>query len=283
MGKNLKAEIDPKSGFCFGVVNAIKKAEEILAEGKPLYCLGQIVHNDEEVGRLEQKGLITISREELFKLRNQTVLIRAHGEPPSTYKTLESGGNKIIDATCPIVIKLQKRVKTSFEEGRKVLIFGKNDHPEVVGLRGQIAPEDQVVFEKYEDLDLSHLPKQLTLYSQTTMSIKELYRVRDNLAAEGFEVDFKDTVCRQVSGRVEELKEFSRRHDKVIFVTGKNSSNGKVLFAHCKEVNPNSYKITSLKEIQEDWFSPNDTVGVCGATSTPSWLMEEVKTLVENL
>ena len=283
MGLNLRAEIDPRSGFCFGVVNAIKKAEEILLKGHKLYCLGQIVHNDEEVNRLEKMGLVTVDREQLKGLSNQTVLIRAHGEPPETYMMLEEGGNTVIDATCPIVIKLQQRVKKSSVSGDKILIFGKRDHPEVIGLKGQVSPESMVVFEKFEDLDLEDLPKKLTLYSQTTRSIKELYEVRDRLEEAGFDVDLKDTVCRQVSGRVEELIEFSKSHDKIVFVTGKKSSNGKVLFATCKEVNPKSYKITSPREIDKAWFAEGDTVGVCGATSTPSWLMEEVKAWVEGL
>jgi 4-hydroxy-3-methylbut-2-enyl diphosphate reductase len=282
MRLNLRAEIDPNSGFCFGVVNAITKAEEMLKAGGKLYCLGQIVHNDEEVNRLEKMGLITVSREHLSGLHNETVLIRAHGEPPETYKALVDGGNVIIDATCPIVIKLQKRVKASSEKGDKILIFGKIDHPEIVGLKGQIDADNQIVFEQFEDLDLSSLPRRLTLYSQTTRSVKELYQVRDLLLEAGFDVDFKDTVCRQVSGRVDELAEFCKTHDKVVFVTGKNSSNGKVLFATCLEVNVNSYKITSPKEIRIDWFSEGDSVGICGGTSTPSWLMEEVKVMIES-
>ncbi len=283
MSLSLHAEIDPHSGFCFGVVNAITKAEEILTTGNKLYCLGQIVHNDEEVNRLEQMGLITVSREELSGLKKQTVLIRAHGEPPETYETLRNGDNIIIDATCPIVIKLQKRVKTSSEEGDKILIFGKKDHPEVIGLKGHIDPDNNIVFERFEDLDLNLLPKKLILYSQTTMSIRELYAGSDLLKKAGFDVDLKDTVCRQVSGRVEELIEFSRKHDTIIFVTGKNSSNGKVLFARCEEVNPRSHKITSSKDIQPGWFSGGDSVGICGGTSTPSWLMEEVKARIEQL
>ena len=283
MGLNLKAEIDKKSGFCFGVVNAIKKAEEILNDGKRLYCLGQIVHNDEEVRRLEKIGLVTVSKDELAELSNETVLIRAHGEPPETYEILRRGENAIIDATCPIVIKLQNRVNKSSAEGVKILIFGKDNHPEVVGLKGHIDTGNFIVFESFAELDLSSLPAKLILYSQTTMSVRELYEGRDMLTKAGFDVDLKDTVCRQVSGRVEELSEFSRKHDKIIFVSGKNSSNGKVLFAHCKEVNPYSYKITSAKEIHKEWFAKYDSVGICGGTSTPSWLMTDVKQKVERI
>ena len=279
----MKAEIDQNSGFCFGVVNAIKKAEEMLQDGKKLYCLGQIVHNDEEVNRLENMGLITVSREELATLRRETVLIRAHGEPPETYNILKLGENTIIDATCPIVIKLQKRVNGSSQSGGMILIFGKHDHPEVAGLMGHANSENLVVFENFEELNLKALPEKLILYSQTTMSIRELYAGRDMLLKAGFDVDLKDTVCRQVSGRVEELVEFSRKHDKIIFVSGKNSSNGKMLFTHCKEVNPSSYKITSPKEIHTEWFSESDTVGICGGTSTPSWLMADVKKTIEGL
>ena len=283
MGLNLRAEIDPKSGFCFGVVNAIKKAEEILREGKTLYCLGQIVHNDEEVNRLEKMGLVTVTRDQLPGIKNQTVLIRAHGEPPETYKILEHGNNEIIDATCPIVIKLQKRVKSSGQKDETILIFGKKDHPEVVGLIGQIQSKNHIVFENFEELDLESLPVNITLYSQTTMSIKRLYDIQDRLTGAGFTVDFKDTICRQVSSREGELSKFCRKHNKIVFVTGKESSNGRVLFNHCKTVNPQSYKITSTGELQRNWFDENDSVGICGATSTPTWLMEEVKAAIEKL
>jgi len=283
MKLNLTAEIDPRSGFCFGVVNAIEMAEKFLDNGDKLYCLGQIVHNDEEVSRLERKGLITFQKEDLHNLRNQTILIRAHGEPPETYRILKEGGNTVIDATCPIVIKLQKRVSNSSEKGELILIFGKNDHPEVVGLKGHIDPERLIVFERYDELDLKKLPKEITLYSQTTMNVSELYNVKDRLEEAGFEVKLKDTVCRQVSGRLEEIIRFCQNHDKVIFIAGRNSSNGKVLFSSCKEVNQNSYKVTSAKEIQREWFSEGDSVGICGATSTPSWLMDEAKELIESM
>jgi 4-hydroxy-3-methylbut-2-enyl diphosphate reductase len=277
MNLGLRADIDNSSGFCFGVVNAIKKAEEILSEGKKLFCLGQIVHNDEEVTRLEQMGMITLAREDIESIRNQTVLIRAHGEPPETYEILRRGENEIIDATCPIVIKLQNRVQKSSDEGKTILIFGKDNHPEVVGLKGHINQKKQVVFENFEDLDLENLPRKITLYSQTTRSLEKLYEMKQRLEEEGFEVDFKDTVCRKVSGRGEELRVFASNYDKIVFVSGRNSSNGKVLFDICQEVNRDSHKIASPGEINPGWFNKGDSVGICGATSTPRWLMEEVR------
>lgn len=276
MSLNLSVKIDPQSGFCFGVVKAIQRAEEILQQNGKLYCLGQIVHNDEEIKRLEKMGMITISHEEALGLKGQKILIRAHGEVPETYDMLRERGNEVIDATCPIVLKLQKRVKESQNEGETILIFGKANHAEVVGLLGHLNGKG-VVFEHFDDLDLKSLPKSVTLYSQTTRSIKELYRVKDLLIEAGLQVKLKDTICRQVSGREDAMGEFCASNDVIVFVAGKNSSNGRVLFEGCKKKNQQSYIISSPDEIESAWFKTGDSVGICGATSTPTWLMEDVR------
>jgi len=282
MSMNLKVEIDPRSGFCFGVVKAIKRALEILrAEGK-LYCLGQIVHNDEEVKRLQDLGMITLTHDEIANIYGQKVLIRAHGEPPETYELLRKNGNEILDATCPIVLKLQGRIKQSELDGDFILIYGKANHPEVVGLMGHLNGQG-VVFSNFEDLDLASLPDRVTLYSQTTMSIEKLYAVRQKLEDSGIRVLLKDTICRQVSGRKEEMQEFCRKHDVVIFISGVGSSNGKVLFESCLEVNPRSYKISGISEIDSNWFRECRSVGICGATSTPMWQMEQAMQMIKSL
>lgn len=282
MSLDLRVTIDPRSGFCFGVIKAIQRAEQILKEEGKLYCLGQIVHNDEEVKRLEQLGMKTITHEELGQLHNQKILIRAHGEPPETYRRLEMTGNEVIDATCPIVLKLQERVKKAQEKEEHILIFGKKDHPEVKGLMGHLEGKG-VVFERFEELDVSKLPKTVTLYSQTTMNVDQLYSCRDQLEEQGIRVKLKDTVCRQVSGRQDDMSRFCRDHDVIIFVAGRNSSNGKMLFSGCSRVNSNSHKLSSIEEIKTNWFKPGDSVGICGATSTPTWLMEEVKSYLQSL
>ncbi|MFA6129164.1 MAG: 4-hydroxy-3-methylbut-2-enyl diphosphate reductase [Bacteroidales bacterium] len=276
MSLNLKVDIDPRSGFCFGVVQAIRRAEEILKKEGTLYCLGQIVHNDEEVKRLQKAGMITVTHEQLTEIRGQKVLIRAHGEPPETYELLRRNGNEILDATCPIVLKLQGRIKHSEGQGESILIYGKANHPEVIGLMGHLEGNG-IVFKEFEELDLDTLPDRVTLYSQTTMSIEKLYAVRQKLEEAGIRVLLKDTVCRQVSGRKEEMQAFCRIHNVIIFISGVESSNGRVLFEACKHVNPQSYKISSVEEIDPSWFQPGNTVGICGATSTPMWQMEEAR------
>ena len=248
MGLNLKVEIDPRSGFCFGVVKAIHRAEEILKNEGKLYCLGQIVHNDEEVKRLKQLGMISLTHEEMAHIHGQKVLIRAHGEPPETYEILQRNGNEILDATCPIVLKLQDRMKRSEGEGECILIYGKANHPEVVGLMGHLKG-NAVVFKEFEELDLDLLPGRVTLYSQTTMGVEKLYTVRQKLEESGIRVLLKDTVCRQVSGRKVEMQAFCRKHDVIIFISGVESSNGRVLFDACRQVNPHSYKISAVNEI----------------------------------
>ena len=280
---SLSVSIDHKSGFCFGVVYAIQMAEDILDEEGVLYCLGDIVHNDEEVKRLTAKGLVTISHEDLVNLKGKKVLIRAHGEPPETYKMALENDIELIDASCPVVLKLQNRVKQAYDEDGQdapVYIYGKHGHAEVKALMGQTG-DDSVVFQDISELDLDTMPRRITLFSQTTKDTRKLYEIRDTMEAKGISVDFNDTICRQVSNRDLELREYVKHFDKIIFVSGTKSSNGKVLFGVCKEFNPNSYFISSPEEIQDEWFGENDTVGICGATSTPLWLMEQVKARIE--
>jgi 4-hydroxy-3-methylbut-2-enyl diphosphate reductase len=273
---NLSVHIDENSGFCFGVVYAIEMAEDMLdTEGK-LFCLGDIVHNDEEVKRLEKKGLIIISHEELLNLKDASVLIRAHGEPPSTYKLAIENNLTLIDASCPVVLKLQNRIKNSHDKKEEIFIYGKHGHAEVVGLQGQTNNE-AVVFQDIAELNISSLPEEITLYSQTTKSTDNFYKIKDHLESEGVKVKAHDTICRQVSNRDIELRVFAKKYDRIIFVSGTKSSNGKVLYNICKENNPNTYFISNKDELQMDWFTPNEKIGVCGATSTPMWLMEEVK------
>lgn len=278
--KNLQVTIDSDSGFCFGVVYAIDMAEEILADEGYLYCLGDIVHNDEEVERLKAKGLRIIEHDALKTLKNEKVLIRAHGEAPDTYRTALENNITLIDASCPVVLKLQNRIKTSFDKKEKILIFGKHGHAEVIGLQGQTNGE-AIVFQDIAELDNVELPHNITLYSQTTKSMDKFYGVRDELVNRGYELNANDTICRQVSNRDKDLPEFARRFDKIAFVSGIKSSNGKVLFEVCRKHNPNTYFISSVNDIRPDMFSAGDTVGIAGATSTPMWLMEEIKTELE--
>ncbi|MBV6642802.1 MAG: 4-hydroxy-3-methylbut-2-enyl diphosphate reductase [Cyclobacteriaceae bacterium] len=273
---NLKTHIDQNSGFCFGVVYAIEIAEEILNTDGHLYCLGDIVHNDEEVKRLEAKGLKIISHEELRDLHDEKVLIRAHGEPPSTYELAINNNLTLVDASCPVVLKLQNRIKNSYDKEEQIYIYGKHGHAEVVGLLGQ-TNDNAVVFQDFDELDMDNLPKKITLYSQTTKSTDNFYAIKDRLIENGFEVTANDTICRQVSNRDKELRNFAREYDKIVFVSGTKSSNGKVLYNICKENNVNSYFVSNKSELDKAWFSLGDSVGICGATSTPMWLMEEVK------
>jgi len=279
---NLKIRIDDESGFCFGVVSAIQKAEKELAESGELYCLGEIVHNDEEVKRLEAQGMFNISKQDLQNIRNKTILFRAHGEPPVSYEVAMKNGNRIIDASCPIILKLQKRFRESFEKGETIYLYGKPNHPEVIGLNGQIGNK-AVVFGHLEDLDLNKIPKKITIYSQTTMSIENFYAIVDKLEESGIEVTVKDTICRQVSHREPRLRLFSRKFDKIVFVAGKHSSNGSVLYNVCLHENPNTFFVSSPEEIQGSWFNKDDSVGICGATSTPMWLMKNVQQKILSL
>ena len=277
---NLQVTIDKDSGFCFGVIYAIDMAEDILEEDGYLYCLGDIVHNDEEVGRLKAKGLRIIDHAALKDLRNEKVLIRAHGEAPETYRTALENNITLIDASCPVVLKLQNRIKTSFDAKEKILIFGKHGHAEVVGLQGQTNNE-ALVFQDLAELDNVELPQKITLYSQTTKSMDKFYHIKDVLTERGYELNANDTICRQVSNRDKDLPEFARRFNKIVFVSGIKSSNGKVLFEVCRKHNPNTYFISSASELKPDMFSPGDTIGIAGATSTPMWLMEDVKAELE--
>ena len=274
--KNLQVYIDQHSGFCFGVVYAIEMAEEILEEQGYLYCLGDIVHNDEEVKRLTSKGLKIINHDELENLTNEKVLIRAHGEPPSTYELSITNNLTLIDASCPVVLKLQNRIKNSFDKEEQIYIYGKHGHAEVIGLLGQ-TNNKAIVFQDISELDLPSMPRNITLYSQTTKSTDKFYEINQILSENGITVRTNDTICRQVSNRDKELRDFANRFDKIIFVSGTKSSNGKVLFNVCKEKNPNTHFVSNADEIDIDWFDQNDTVGICGATSTPMWLMEQVR------
>ena len=290
----MKVNIDPDSGFCFGVVTAIRKAEEQLSENESLYCLGDIVHNAAEVERLRLKGLRTITHDDLPALRNVRMLLRAHGEPPSTYELARRNGIDIIDATCPVVLQLQKRIKEAYDEGRKVLsrgetppqilIYGKNGHAEVNGLVGQTCGE-ALVIQGPEDLDKVNFSRDILLYSQTTKSISGFREIADEIRRRmrGGRFEAFDTICRQVSGRMEKIRAFARDHEVTVFVSGAKSSNGKVLFAECREVNPRSYHISGPGELRPEWFEGVASVGVCGATSTPLWLMEAVAEALRKL
>lgn len=279
MKYDLSVTIDKASGFCFGVVYAIDMAEDILNQEDYLYCLGDIVHNDEEVKRLTDKGLRIIDHQELQGLRGEKVLIRAHGEAPSTYQLALENDLTLIDASCPVVLKLQNRIKSSYDEDEQILIFGKHGHAEVVGLQGQTDGK-AIVFADLAELDDVALPSRLTLYSQTTKSTDIFYHIKDELISRGYDVKANDTICRQVSNRYSDLEKFVVNYEVILFVSGKKSSNGKVLYDVCKKFNPNAYFISNVEEIDFSWFKPGDRVGICGATSTPMWLMDRVKSFL---
>ena len=281
--KQMRVEIDNDSGFCFGVVTAIRKAEEELEKTGTLYCLGDIVHNSDEVQRLSDKGLRIITHEEMEQLHDVKVLLRAHGEPPATYELARRNNIEIIDATCPVVLRLQQRIKQSFAttENRRpqIVIYGKKGHAEVNGLVGQTAGE-AIVIENIAELDRVDFTRPIALYSQTTKSLTGFKEVIDEIQrrmAPGVPFQNYDTICRQVANRVEKLQHFARNHDVILFVAGKKSSNGKVLYGNCLEVNPATHLISNASEINPEWIEGADSVGICGATSTPRWLMEEVK------
>ena len=283
----MKVEIDLKSGFCFGVVNAINKAEYALQTEDNLYCLGDIVHNGMEVSRLEALGLITIDHEKYFTLNNCKVLLRAHGEPPSTYEYAKLNNIELIDATCPVVLKLQQRVKNAFHEmvdkDGQVVLFGKKGHAEVVALDGQTGNK-AIIIENEKDLDQIDLKKPAYIFSQTTKSVQEFHRLTGIIKSQSEEkIEIKDTICRQVANRVPLMKSFASKHDVVVFVGGKKSSNAKLLFDICRQTNPNSYFISNKEEINTTWFAGHERVGICGATSTPQWLMEEIADVIREL
>ncbi len=285
----VKIEIDKDSGFCFGVVTAIRKAEEELDKSGHLYCLGDIVHNSNEVERLCAKGLETITHADLKNLHDVKVLLRAHGEPPETYRIAKENNIEIIDATCPVVLQLQQRIKMAYSmpaKGEKplILIYGKNGHAEVNGLVGQTKGE-AVVVQNVDELDNVDLSRDIALYSQTTKSLEGFSRMVEEISSRKKEGKFEsfDTICRQVANRIPKIREFAKSHEVILFVCGKKSSNGKVLFEQCKEVNPNSYFISNEKEVNQQWFKGVEHIGICGATSTPSWLMNNVKLYLEEL
>lgn len=278
--------VDDKSGFCFGVTNAIGKAEEILASESELYCLGEIVHNDVEVSRLADKGLVTIDHNLLKNINNRKVLIRAHGEPPTTYQQAKANGLEIIDASCPVVLKLQERIRKSYatalQNGGQIVIYGKKGHAEVNGLVGQ-TENSAIVVESINDIDAIDFGKPICLYSQTTKSIEDFKalkaEIERRIAETGSDLstfESHDTICRQVANRQPQLMQFAKTNDVIIFVSGKKSSNGKVLYEVCRSQNEQTYMVEDENEIESSWFNQAQSVGICGATSTPRWLMERV-------
>lgn len=291
----MQVTIDSNSGYCFGVEFAIKMAEDEMEQSDKLYCLGDIVHNAMEVKRLREKGLVIIDREQLEELRDCKVLIRAHGEPPETYRTALENNIELIDASCPVVLKLQHRVKSAFdrmerEEGQ-IVIYGKKGHAEVIGLTGQTLEKAIVVMED-SDLDKIDYNRPVTLFSQTTKSTKGFYAISEKIEerireakGELTHMDFNsnDSICRQVSNREPQLLKFAQENDVILFVSGKKSSNGKALHQVCLSQNPRSYFIESETEVSPEWFGSEDKVGICGATSTPRWLMEQVEEKIEDL
>ncbi|SFG44031.1 4-hydroxy-3-methylbut-2-enyl diphosphate reductase [Prevotella sp. KH2C16] len=277
----IQIEIDSGSGFCFGVTTAIKKAEEELAAGKTLYCLGDIVHNGMEVERLHSKGLVTINHDQLKELHDVKVLLRAHGEPPETYEIARRNNIEIIDATCPVVLQLQRRIKRQNDNNQsaQIVIFGKTGHAEVLGLVGQTHGR-AIVVENLEGVKGLDFSRDIYLYSQTTKSLDEFHRIIEYIQThirEGATFRSFDTICRQVANRMPNIASFAARHDLVLFVSGRKSSNGKVLFHECCSVNANSYQIESPEEIDMRWLDGVQTIGICGATSTPKWLMEQCR------
>ena len=277
----IRIDIDPDSGFCFGVTSAISKAEAELVGNTPLYCLGDIVHNSDEVERLEAKGLITISHDELNRLHDVKVLLRAHGEPPSTYETARRNNIEIIDATCPVVLALQRRINETYSQTDppQIVIYGKLGHAEVNGLVGQ-TDGTAIVVEDNEGLTKIDFSRPIAVYSQTTKPLegfKAMCReIRDH-AEDPDSVTCHDTICRRVSNRVEGIRRFAADHSVVLFVAGKKSSNGRVLFNQCLQSNPRSYLISNATELSAEWFEGAESVGIAGATSTPRWLMEDVR------
>lgn len=288
----MRVTIDKDSGFCFGVTGAIRKAEEELEAG-PLFCLGDIVHNGQEVNRLADMGLETIDYDDLRTLHNVRVLLRAHGEPPSTYRIAEQNNITIIDASCPVVLHLQKRIRDTYRQTQglepraQIVIFGKIGHAEVIGLQGQ-TNNTAIVVEGMNDLDKLDYGRPVYLFSQTTKSVEEFHALVDAIRArvgEGVVFEWHDTICRNVANRVEKLQKFARENDIVVFVGGKKSSNAKVLFQNCQEVNPRTIFVSSEEELTADILSAChevDRVGICGATSTPLWLMEKVGEKIMN-
>ena len=284
-------EIDKGSGFCFGVTTAIRKAEEELDNTGHLYCLGDIVHNTAEVERLANRGLETITHEQLEHLHDVKVLLRAHGEPPETYETARRNRIDIIDATCPVVLKLQQRINATFtaaEAGKpspQIVIYGKRGHAEVLGLVGQTQGRATVI-ENIDELDKIDYTRDIYLYSQTTKSVQEFGRIVEEIkrrVGEGVTFRSFDTICRSVANRIPQIREFVSQHELILFVSGAKSSNGRILFAECKDANPNSYLISGEGDIDPSWLEGKERIGICGATSTPRWLMQRVSDAVQKL
>ena len=286
----LQIEIDNNSGFCFGVTPAMKKAEEELSQGRPLYCLGDIVHNGMECDRLREMGLITINHDEMRELHDVKVLLRAHGEPPETYELARQNNIEIIDATCPVVLQLQKRIKEKFLEGQggvtpQIVIFGQKGHAEVLGLVGQ-TQSTAIVIESFDEVKKLDFSRDIYLYSQTTKSLDEFHRIIDYIQshmASGATFKSFDTICRSVANRMPNISQFAAKHDLILFVCGRKSSNGKVLYNECLRVNPNTHLVEDPQEIQKEWLEGIQTVGICGATSTPRWLMEQCSEAIQQM
>jgi 4-hydroxy-3-methylbut-2-enyl diphosphate reductase len=291
----MEVEIDKQSGFCFGVQNAVEIAEKSLLNGEKVFSLGPIVHNDKEVDRLASLGLATIDHEEFRNLRNCKVLIRAHGEPPETYITAEKNNITIIEATCPIVKRLQSKIRETWlrtKQGKgQVVIFGKPGHAEVVGLLGQINNEG-ILVSGTDDFNKIDISKPVYLFAQTTMSVNEYKNLTDNLLKKMEENGITEpdknliinkTICGQVSNREPHLKAFAKKHDTIIFVSGRESSNGKMLYSVCKKVNPDTHFVSSHEEIDKSWFTGKKSIGICGATSTPKWLIENIRDIISNI
>jgi len=291
----MRVEIDNKSGFCFGVSNAVEIAEKALLRGEKVFSLGQIVHNDKEVERLESLGLVSINKQQFRDLKNSKVLIRAHGEPPETYKIAEENNITIIEATCPIVKKLQLRISGAFKRAQKdngqIVIFGKPGHAEVIGLLGQ-TDNTGILVSKSAEIDKIDFSRPVALFSQTTMEINEFNSIKDLIYKKMKDQGVLDpdqffhinnTVCGQVSNREPNLRAFAREHETIIFVSGKESSNGKMLFSVCKSENPDTHFVSSVEEIDKSWFEGKRSAGICGATSTPKWLIEEIRDFVSTL
>ena len=285
-------EIDSGSGFCFGVTTAIQKAEEELAKGNKLYCLGDIVHNGMECERLREMGLITINHDELAQLHDVKVLLRAHGEPPETYALARQNNIEIIDATCPVVLQLQKRIKKQYDANSQqpsansqIVIFGKKGHAEVLGLVGQTAG-NAIVIEHFDDVKQLDFSRDIYLYSQTTKSLDEFHRIieyiQQHISPDATFRSF-DTICRSVANRMPNISQFATKHDLILFVCGRKSSNGKVLYNECLRVNSNTHLIEGPDEIDAQWLVGIQTVGICGATSTPKWLMEQCRDAISGL
>lgn len=292
---SMKVEIDSNSGFCGGVIRAIKIAEDYLGEhGGRMYSLGAVVHNEEELSRLEKEGLIPLDKGDLEQIddaKGETLMVRAHGEPPEVYETAREKGFRIIDCTCPVVLKLQEDIREAYNSGRQIVIFGKVGHPEVLGLVGQVkgdafVVEDMAQLQNFINLGLVDTDRDLAIFSQTTKSPVEYADLCGflgrQMSGKGT-LDVHDTICRQVEHRHNDLKGFAKSHDVIIFVSGRQSSNGKVLSDLCRNNNIRTYNVSSVEELQKKWFRSEDFVGVSGATSTPGWLLERVASAIENL